>query len=92
MSFPEEICLARSPNALHRTIDGKAVILHAETGTYFSLNALGSRIWGLLENGATLSALCSALLEEFEVAPDVLRTDVSAFLSELESAALVRRS
>ena len=83
--------MERSPDALHRTIDGRAVILHAETGTYFSLNPLGSRIWELLARGRTQASLCEELLAEFEVAPEVLERDVSSFLHELESAGLLLR-
>ncbi len=90
--FPQETCLERSPDALYRTIDGQAVILHANTGVYFSLNAIGSRIWNLLEQRSTPAALCTKLLEEFEVTPGVLLQDVDFFLRELEQAGLVRRA
>jgi hypothetical protein len=90
--FPQEICVRRSPEALHRTIDGKAVILHAKTGVYFSLNRMGSRIWALLETESTPASLCSELLKDFEVEPDVLIRDVSSFLGELEDADLLRRA
>ncbi len=86
----QERCLERSPDALYRTIDGQAVILHAGTGVYFSLNTLGSRIWELLEHRATAASLCTRLIEEFEVTEDVLAKDVPSFLEELEKAGLVR--
>lgn len=86
----DETRLERSPDALHRSIGGKAVILHAGTGTYFSLNAVGSRVWALLEGGATRGGLVAALLEELDVSPEVLERDVSTFLDELASAGLVR--
>lgn len=88
--LPQEPSLERSPDALYRTIDGQAIILHAHTGVYFSLNAIGSRIWTLLEARSTAGALCTKLLEEFEVTADVLAKDVDAFLGELEQAGLVR--
>lgn len=87
---PDEARLERSPDALHRSIEGKAVILHAGTGTYFTLNAVGSRVWALLEGGSTRARLVGALLAELDVAPEVLERDVSAFLDELTSAGLVR--
>lgn len=88
----QERSLERSPDALYRIVDGEAVILHAETGVYFSLNRIGSRIWALLNGGRTAAALCDQLVEEFEVSRDVLARDISAFLDDLEEAQLVRRA
>jgi hypothetical protein len=86
----DAVPLVRSANALHRIIDERAVILHAETGDYFTLNAVGSRVWELLETPTTPTALRTRMLGEFDVAPDALARDIDAFLRELEGAGLVR--
>jgi hypothetical protein len=83
--------MERSIHALHRIVDEQAIILHAETGVYFTLNAVGSLVWQLLETPATPLALRERILSEFDVPADVLARDIDAFLTELESAGLVRR-
>jgi GeoRSP system PqqD family protein len=57
------------------------VILFAD-GTMVTLNLLGAEIWKRCE-GRTPDEIVSELLEEFDVEPDVLRSDVEAFLNEL---------
>jgi GeoRSP system PqqD family protein len=47
-----------------------------------TLNLLGTEIWKICE-GRTEEEIVSALLDGFEVEPDLLRSDVAAFLSEL---------
>ena len=61
--------------------DVGTAILFAD-GTMITLNLLGTEIWKRCD-GLTIEELVAALLEEFEVEPDILRHDVAAFLSEL---------
>ena len=56
-------------------------ILFAD-GTMVTLNLLGTEIWKKCE-GRTEEEIIAELLDEFEVEPDILRNDVSAFLDEL---------
>jgi hypothetical protein len=72
-----------------RQLSGEAVILDVESGTYFGLNAVGTRIWELIEAGKTLDQVCSKLLDEFEVAPEQLEGDVSALAGELQQRRLI---
>lgn len=90
--FPAGILLERSPDALHRTIDDKTVILHAGTGAYFTLNRIGSRIWELVEEGLPLAEIHTKLLAELDVTADVLDADMTAFVTELEREGLAKRT
>jgi len=56
-------------------------ILFAD-GTMVTLNLLGTEIWKRCE-GLTEDEIVAGLLAEFDVEPDILRSDVSAFLHEL---------
>ena len=77
-----------SKDAVFRDLDGEAVILDLGSGTYFGLNAVGARIWQLLEEHAGLRAVFDSLCQEYEVAPDVLERDLIALISRLEQARL----
>jgi hypothetical protein len=48
----------RTPAALWRVIDGRAVIFHEETGRAFTLNETATRIWELCDGRASLGELC----------------------------------
>ena len=79
---------AVSKDALFRDLDGEAVILDLGSGTYFGLNAVGARIWQLMQQHGGLRAVYDDLCREYEAPPDVLERDLIALVSRLEEARL----
>ena len=58
-------------------------------GQMVVLNVLGTEVWQRCD-GKSIDELVEELLAEFEVEEAVLRTDVNAFLAELEEKGFVR--
>lgn len=79
-----------SPDVLSREVDGEAVLLDLGSGTYFGLNAVGVRVWQLLEKGSSVGAMTETLLAEFDVAETELAKDLEDLLGELLAKGLVR--
>lgn len=77
-----------SRDAVFRDLDGEAVILDLVSGTYFGLNAVGARIWQLMERHGGLRAVYEDLCREYDATPDVLERDLLALVSRLEQARL----
>ena len=78
-----------SKDALFRDLDGEAVVLHVSSGTYFGLNAVGTRIWQLVEqHHGKLAAVLDELSREYDAAPDRLETDLLELVSRLAEARL----
>ena len=77
-----------SKDAVFRDLDGEAVVLHLGSGTYFGLNAVGARIWQLMEQHGVLRAVFDDLCREYDAAPDVLEHDLIALVSRLAQARL----
>ena len=71
-------------------LEGEMVLLNAETGIYFGLDALGTQIWQLLMSGATPEETVESLLTEYEVEPAKLRADVTEFLDQLVARGLMQ--
>lgn len=80
---------AISRHAVFRDLDGEGVILDMGSGRYFGLNAVGARIWQLVEQHGGLRLVFNDLCREYEVSPDVLESDLLKLLTELEQARLV---
>ena len=90
--------ILRNPDVLWReeTMDSEAGspeetvagILFAD-GQMLSLNELGMEIWKLCD-GRTADDVVDLLLAEFEVAPEVVRADVAAFLADLATKGFIR--
>lgn len=72
-----------------REVEGELVLLDLESGIYFGLDAIGVRIWRLIEDGNSLSAVIEAMLAEFDVEREVLERDLLELVGTLESRGLV---
>ena len=77
------------PGVLAQTLGNEVVLLDANRGVYFSLNATGARAWQLLSEGLSFEQIRQALIEEFEVAADVLEADLKRLLDELAQNQLI---
>ena len=72
-----------SENVVFRDLAGEVVLLNLATGAYFGLDLVGTRVWQLIgEHGATETVL-EALLAEYEVEEETLRSDVDALIRAL---------
>lgn len=58
-------------------------------GVMLSLNIIGTEIWKQCD-GRGVEVIIADLIDRFEVDPDVLREDATAFLSELEQKGFIR--
>ena len=82
--------IARSDDPVSCDLDGETALMSVENGKYYGLDPIGSRIWGLLEQPRPVAAMCSILLEEFEVETSQCQHDVLAFLAELAEDNLIK--
>ena len=78
-----------SGNVVAREVGGETMLLNLSTGTYFGLDAVGGRFWQLLEQGKSGPEARDVLLDEYEVARDVLDHDLEALLGDLVANGLV---
>lgn len=67
----------------------EAAILDLKSDVYFGLNAVGARIWQLIQEPRMVSEVCSILLEEYDVEPERCRHDLVALLQELAAHGLI---
>jgi Coenzyme PQQ synthesis protein D (PqqD) len=78
-------------DVIFRELNGEAVILNLDNGTYFGLNSVGMRIWQLCEQHASLREVWEAMQREFDAPGDALQSDLLAFVNELCSKRLLMR-
>lgn len=78
-----------SPSVIYRDVSGEVVLLNLQSGVYYGLDPVGSRMWQLLMEQRPLDDVCSVMLEEYDVTADVLRADLSRLVDELASKGLV---
>lgn len=81
--------LTATESTVSAELDDEVVLLNVQTGLYFGLDEVGSRIWALLEKGTTEDELIDQLLDDYDVEPDVLEADLARFIGLLVENGLV---
>lgn len=75
---------------LFRDLAGEAVLLQTESGLYFGLDEVGTRIWSLLQQHGEVGRVYEQMLEEYVVSPDRLREDLLQFATTLVERGLLQ--
>lgn len=84
VTVPEEV--------LVREVAGESVLLDLRNEMYFSLDPVGTRIWKVVTGAPSIEDAYAALLEEYDVTPEVLRADLEELLAELLDQGLLEPS
>lgn len=66
----------------HTLIDGEGVLLNQKTGKYLGLNAVGTRIFEMLQSGCTPDQIASQLSDRYKVGEELIRRDMQKFLDD----------
>jgi hypothetical protein len=72
-----------------RELEGETVILNLESGIYFGLDPVGSRIWQLCQDLHSLRSVWQAMQAEFDATAEELQTDLLGLVDELTRQGLV---
>jgi Coenzyme PQQ synthesis protein D (PqqD) len=70
-------------------LEDEGVLLNLETGEYFGLDDVGLGMWKVLGTSGSVEDARAALLEQYDVAEEVLSRDLSAFVAELAERKLL---
>jgi hypothetical protein len=76
-------------NVLFQDLSGEMVLLDLESGKYYGLNEVGTRLFTLLSERRNVNEAYEALLEEYDVAPEQLQQDVLGLVEKLAEQKLV---
>jgi len=87
-----ESSVAIGEDVVSRDLEGEAVILNLESGIYFGLDKVGTRIWSLLQEDGSLRRAFEAVQQEYDVAPEKLEGDLLRLVEELCAKGLLRVS
>jgi hypothetical protein len=84
-----DVVLILSPDVIVRELEGESVILDLSSGRYFGLNAVGTRVWQLIQQGRPVDGLIHAVTAEYDADADAVERDVLALLEDLKARGLV---
>lgn len=83
MTLSSDTIIQRNDSVIFSDIDDQVVMMDLDSGDYFELNTVGTRIWELLETPTTVNGLVKTLLSEFDIAEDVCRTETEDFIRKM---------
>lgn len=77
------------PDVISQSVNKEMVLLDMESEHYFGLDAIGARIWSLLQSESSVRSIFETLLAEYDVSPEVLTKDLEEFLDRLNDDGLL---
>lgn len=74
---------------VHRDLANESVLLNLDTGTYYGLDAVGTRLWHLVAEHGSTESVIDILLAEYDVDAPRLHKDVNALIDQLLAKGLL---
>ncbi len=71
------------PDVLVQELQGESVLLNVQSGRYFGLDEVGTRMWAVLSSAESLRAARDVLLAEYEVDAQQLEQDLRSLVEKL---------
>ena len=90
MAAPERFAVDPA-RVVHETIEGETIVIHLETGTYYSLQGTAVEIWSMLDHGWSEDEVVAELGRRYQAAESALAVSVREFTQELVGDELVVR-
>lgn len=88
---PLTMTIFRSSEQVSTLLQGETVILHVQSGKYYNLNPVGSRIWELIEQPVTIQSIIHVIESEYDVEHERCKADVLAVITSMQAAGLVQK-
>lgn len=79
-----------SEDVLFQEVGGEAVLLDLASECYFGLDPVGTRIWALLTENTSLKRTFDMLIDEYDVEPARLESDLLDLIGRMAKAGLVQ--
>lgn len=78
-----------APQVIHEVIDGEAVLVNLETGSYYSTDQVGADIWGMIEAGMAVSNIIDAIESKYASNRGEIESGVTYLVTQLQQEELI---
>lgn len=86
---PDTTVPVKTDRSVARIVDGEAVVVEPGSGLVTIINAVGTRIWELVDGRLTVRAIAERVAGDFDVSGDQALADALEFLQDLKEKELV---
>jgi hypothetical protein len=88
MGLDAKTVLRHSANATYQVVADEAILIHLQTGSYYSLNDVGTRFWGLLDGERSIADCAAAIAAEYDAPAEVVLGDLLELAEDLRKEGL----
>jgi hypothetical protein len=82
-------CVVAAGDQVSSDLGSEVAILDLRGGTYYGLDAVGARIWSLIQEPRTIEEIRDILVSEYEVESDRCESDLINLVQRLAEEGLV---
>ncbi len=82
-------CLRRNTNTTFQVVADEAILIHLNTGTYFSLNKVGTEFWQMLDGEHTIQEHAETLAAKYNVEAAIVAADLLELAEKMAADNLV---
>ena len=81
--------LQRAESVSFEVVADEAILIDINTGTYFSLNEVGTEFWQMLDGEQTIEQHAQTIANKYEVETDMVVDDLLELASEMAKDDLI---
>lgn len=85
----EKYFTSNDPNVIHEVIDGEAVLVSMETGSYYSIDNVGAVIWSAIENGLSVAQIIDTMAAQYAGNREQIEDGVNQLIDQLQEEKLI---
>lgn len=89
MKVSPQSVLAAAPDQMASEVAGETVILGLTAGRYYGLDAIGSRVWQLIQTPTPFAEVSRTIVAEYDVDAARCEADLLTLLQKMADAGLV---
>ena len=82
--------IQHSANATFQIVADEAILIHLNSGVYYSLNEVGTSFWNLMDGQRTIGECADVIAAEYKAPRDVVLSDLLELANELAAEDLAR--
>jgi hypothetical protein len=75
--------LSHTAEATFQEVAGEAILIHLNTGVYYSLNEVGTSFWNLLDGQRSIAACADLIAAEYDAPREVILADLLELSADL---------
>lgn len=87
---PDSVVSKDPSQIISRTVDDEALIIQLTSGSYYSLNVVGTRVWESIDGTRTAGDVAKIIQDEYDAEFELIEIEVMSLLTDLVQEGLVQ--